>query len=863
MSQFTQPPRLATRLVERLIKSELQEEVLGDMEEKFQNVLNRSDRAAANRMYWYQLLNYIRPFALKKISLKHRNHMGIIKHNFLISYRSLLKFRSTFFINLIGLSTGLASAIFIYLWVMDELQTDRFHENDSRLYQVIQHFPEEMGGISTDASSPLLAQALKEEIPEVEKATAVQENWFRKRPGLIEVQDKVVKASEQYIDQDFFNIFSYPLLIGSKEKPLPNNQSVLLSDQLAEKLFGTVENARNKTISWNQDGSAGNYAVSGVFQQPPQQSTRQFDLLFSLDLRSERDTMFSNWYNYNSATYVLIKEGISIDHFNTQIDTFMQRKQESDITLSAVQYADKYLYQNYEEETANGRIEYVKLFSLIAVFILFIACINFMNLTTAKASNRLKEIGVKKAIGARRIALMGQYFSESLLLAFLSLILAVILVLVFLPQFSQLTGKELSLDFDGRLLGGIILITVITGLVAGVYPALYLSKFKPVEVIKGKLKAGLGDTWIRKGLLIFQFAMSVILILSAIIVAEQIDFAQSKKLGFDRDNIVQFEYTAESPQAYQSFLNELRTIPGIVNATGFNHNLTGEYGSTDGLSWEGKDPEKRVSFVALEGGFNLIETLGIEIADGRGFKQTSDNNDTKIILNESAVRTMDISDPVGKSVNLWGTPREIIGVVKDFHFASLYEDIQPAFIRVNPFLNKTMVKIKAGTETQVLAAVQNTFNKRMPGLDFEFTFLDEDFQKMYAAETQVSSLARSFAILSIIISCLGLLGLTFFTLEKRAKEISIRKILGSSGWNTVLLLSSDFTKMVALALVIALPIGYILADQWLGNFVYSVPLRIGYFVIAALSVLMVAWLTIGIQFFRATQMNPAKSLRSE
>ena len=540
------------------------------------------------------------------------------------------------------------------------------------------------------------------------------------------------------------------------------------------------------------------------------------------------------------------------------------RKQTNDIDLMAIPFTSRYLYGRFENGQAKaGRMRYIRLFSLIAGFILFIACINFMNLSTAKASNRLKEMGVKKVMGANRGALIRQYFSESTLLAFLSLLVAIMLVLIFLPQFENITGKNLSLQIDLRLIIGILGITLMAGLVAGIYPALYLSSFQPISIITGKLRSAFGDTWLRKGLVVFQFTISTILILSVFIISEQINYAQSKELGWKRDNIIQFEYSAESSEAYQAFSNELKAIPGVVNATGFNHNLTGEYGTTTGLSWEGKNPEDQISFVALEAGFNFIETMDMELTDGRSFRAESDYNDTKIILNESAVKKIGMDDPVGRVVNLWGQKREIIGVVKDFHFASLYEDIQACFIRANPLLDKTMVKIKAGTERSTLKAIEQVYQSNVPGLAFEYTFLDDDFQKMYQAETQVASLARSFAILSIIITCLGLLGLTSFTAERRSKEISIRKVVGSSNWNIVVLLSKDFTLMVLLALFIALPVGYWLGSNWLSNFVYSVPLRGIYFIGAAILILLISWITIGAQFFKAARINPAVRLKRE
>ena len=397
MKRDVQPPKLAVRLLEWLIKDDFQEEIFGDLEENFQIKLEKYGPKNAKRHFWYQFFNYLRPFALRKFRLQNIYNMGLFRHNLLISYRSFLRFKSTFIINLLGLATGLACAILIYIWVMDEYRMDRFHANGDRIFQIMQS-EEDDGEIETDeATSPLLAKALLEEIPEVEMAVSVQEDWFRRQPGIIRYQDQGRRALEFYIDGPFFEVFSYDLLHGNPKQPLPNTQSVLVSDEIATQFFGSPERAMGQSISWDQQKSAGKYAISGIFKKPPPQSTRQFDLLFPLAVRSQRDTMFSNWWNYNTSTYVVLKDKVSPDYFNEQVEKFMMRKQTNDIDLMAIPFTSRYLYGRFENGQAKaGRMRYIRLFSIIAGFILFIACINFMNLSTAKASNRLKEMGVKK-----------------------------------------------------------------------------------------------------------------------------------------------------------------------------------------------------------------------------------------------------------------------------------------------------------------------------------------------------------------------------------------------------------------------------------------------------------------------------------
>ncbi|MEX1238468.1 MAG: ABC transporter permease [Cyclobacteriaceae bacterium] len=871
-----QPPKHARRILLSFLREDLTEEVLGDLDEKFYSTIKNKSLLKANLNYWYQVLNYIRPFAIRKSKPTYSNFYAMFQHNILISFRNFRKFKSSFLINLTGLSTGLASVLLISLWVMDELSFDKFHEKDSRLFEVMSNIPLGDGSTMTIGATPgLLAQALIEEMPEVEQAAvAASPMGGRGTKGILSVGDSRIKASELYVSSNYFSVFSFRLIQGDKNKVLSDKYSVVLSDELALNLFHTTENIIGKTVLWDRANVSGPYIVSGVFKKTSVHSSLQFDLLFTYEVFFEKyASNLESWGNSNPSTYVVLKEGTDVKHFNAKIWDFKKLKISQtnpnanlgDIgTLFLQRFSEKYLYNRYENGLQDGgRISYVKLFSVIALFILTIACINFMNLSTAKASRRMKEIGIKKAIGADRKSLLSQFLGESILMAFLSLIFAILLVVVSLPAFNQITGKQIDLNFESGLVLSVLGITLITGLVAGSYPALYLSRFRPAVVLKGKMNTSAGESWVRRGLVVFQFTISVILIGSVLVVYHQIEFIQSKNLGYNKDNIISFKKEGRLNQDLESFLSEVKRMPGVVNASHFSHNLTGTYGSTSAVEWEGRGPGDRILFGNLEVGVGLIELMDFKIAEGRPFSEEFGPESRNIIFNESAIAAMGLTDPVGKTIKLWGEERQIIGVVKDFHFESLYEKVKPCFLLWYPDRRNILVKIRSGMERGTIERLQKFYQAFNEGLPFEYSFLDEDYQAMYAAEQRVAVLSRCFAGIAILISCLGLFGLAAFTVERRTKEIGIRKVLGSTGFGIMCLLSVDFTKMVLIAIIIGLPVSYFITQNWLFSFSYRINLEWWNFAGVGLMALFIAWFTVGMQTIKAAQVNPTECLKNE
>ena len=787
-------------------------------------------------------------------------------HNFLLIYRNFKRFKNSFFINLVGLSTGLACTLLIYLWVQDELNVDKFHEKDSQLYQVMESQQLGEGIIVKFRTSGLVAETLKDDMSAIEYATPVmQSSWFPKFI-LSASNDINLKAVGQFVGKDYFNVFSFGLIQGDKNLVLSNKNYIVISDELALNLFNTKQNILGKVISLQLEHIKKQLTVSGIFNHVPINSSENFDFLLTFESFKDISPPVLDWGNNGTNAYVIVKEGTDLLQLNHKIADLIESKiPGSNRTLFLKAYSDGYLYGKYENGVqSGGRIEYVKLFSLVAIFILIIACINFMNLSTAKASGRIKEVGIKKAIGASRKALILQYMGESMLMSFASLAIAILIVELLLPQFNLLTGKQLDLTPDINMILSFLGITIFTGLISGSYPALYLSGFNPAIVLRGKLNNSIGELLVRKGLVVFQYAVSVILIVAVFVVYKQIEFIQSKNLGYNKDNIIYFEIEGKLVDNKESFLEELKNVPGIAEASSMWGNIIGGYSTTGGVQWNGKKPDDRTAFEIMSANYDLLEMLDIEMESGRTFSREFGADTLRIIFNEAAIEIMGLNNPIGEVVRIWGTDLEIIGVAKNFHFQSLHEKVKPLFIRLQPKnTNIIMAKIKAGREKETIEKVQQFYKVKNPGYSFDYKFLDQDYQAQYAAENRVALLSKGFAGLAILISSLGLFGLSAFTAERRSKEIGIRKVLGSSELAIVYLLSGDFTKIVLLSIVIALPISYFMASYWLDSFAFKIKLESWYFVGAGLSALSIAWLTVGMQAIKAARINPVNSLRSE
>jgi putative ABC transport system permease protein len=786
----------------------------------------------------------------------------MIKHNLLLIFRNFKRFKSTFLINLVGLSTGLACTLIIYLWVNDELKFDKFHKNDQQLYLVMANFHNSGNVVTTRATPGLLGDALEKEIAGVDYAVSTSDGI---RTFTLSQGETYVKGDGLFASKNFFRAYSYDLVQGDVNKVMEDRNSIVISESLTRKIFGTTENILGKSMEWQIFTFKAQVTISGIMKDVPSNSSDQFDFVLSFEKFEKEIITYPNWNNNYAVTTVVLKEGTDVKEFNKKIEDFLKTKQaDTNIKFFLQRFSETYLNSHYEAGVvAGGRISYVILFSIIAVFILFIACINFMNLSTAKASRRIKEVGIKKAVGAHRHTLIVQYMGESMLMSFSALLIAVLVVDLLLPQFNLITQKHLVLQFDTTVVLSFTAIAFVTGLIAGSYPALYLSGFSPAAVLKGKLSTSTGELWARKGLVVFQFSLSVIFIVCVLVIYKQIEFVQTRNLGYDRDNILYFEKEGKLNQNLDGFLTEIKKLSGVKLASATNYQV-GSGGFTYGVDWEGKKETDVIQFREVTATFDLIELLDVKMKEGRSFSRDFISDSTGVVFNEAAIEAMRLKDPIGKTVNHYTGPKKIIGVVKDFHFLSLYEPVRPLFFLMNKdWLTYIVVKIEAGKEKQTADAIRELYQKYNPGFTFDYKFMDEDYQAMYAAEHRVATLSKYFAGLAIVISCLGLFGLAAFTAERRLKEIGIRKILGSTNANIIVLLSGDFMKMVIVSIIIALPVSYFMARYWLNSFAFRIDLEAWYFIAAGLTALIISWLTVGLQTIKASRVNPTQCLRDE
>jgi putative ABC transport system permease protein len=788
----------------------------------------------------------------------------MFKSYFKITWRNLWKNKTFSFINLLGLAVGMACVLLIYLWVNDELSIDKFHKNDSQLFQVMENRVNAEGILTSETTSGPIAKALKEDMPEVELVASV----YRSGEHIFSTGENDIKTTGQYAGEDYFKMFSYPLLQGNKNRILTGRNEVVISQSLAHTLFGNSENLIGKMVKFDHDEQL---MVSGVFEDIPRQSSERFDFVLPFDKFTEGQEWTKSWGNTWASTYLMLKEGTDASPFNTKIADYIKVKnnynrEEMHRTAFIARYVDRYLYGKYENgKLAGGRIDYVRLFSIIAIFILVIACINFMNLSTAKASKRMKEVGIKKAMGVNRRALVFQYLGESVMMAMFALLIAVAIVLVLLPQFNHITGKQLVLLADPFFIPSFLAIALCTGLIAGTYPAFYLSGFSTIKVLKGKLSNSIGELWTRKGLVVFQFALSIILIVSVLVVYRQIEFVQSKNLGYTKENIIYFSREGKAAEQgnLATFLSEVKKIPGIINASSTVHNMQGHNSGTSGIQWPGRNPNDQTEFEHVTVNYDLIETLGVEMKEGRTFSRNFGSDTSAIIFNEAAITFMGLDNLIGKTVDLWDRKVRVIGVVKNFNFESLHEKVKPLFFRLAPEETSLfMARVKTGMEKETIDRLRQLYQTFNPGFPFDYQFLDEKYQALYTSEQRVATLSSYFAGIAILISCLGLFGLAAFTAERRQKEIGIRKVLGASVNGVIALLSKDFIQLVLIAIVIAVPISWYVMSKWLQNFAYHIGITWWMFALAGLLAVAIALVAVGTQSVKAALMNPVKSLRS-
>ena len=840
---------------------EYTEDIEGDLLERLDKNKIKSGDFRANISLLADVLRLFRPGIIRPIKGTQKlNSIDMLKHNILITFRNFRRYKSNFLINLIGLSTGLASVLFIYLWVSDELATDQYHVHSKNLYQIrVNH--KLSTGIKTERGVPgLLLEEIENDIPEVKIAVATTDV----HEYTLSTENDAYKVNGRFASKEYFNLFSLSAVNGKLKSALDDKSAIVISASLAKRIFNSTD-VIGKSLDWHFWNNTKSVTISAVMEDVPSSSSEKFDFVMSWDYYHDDLINFKGWGNYYGRIMVLLRDDADVAATNAKIDQILVDKQGSDtIDTFLAKYSDQYLYNKYENGVqAGGRIEYIWLFSIVAIFILGIACINFINLSTAKASHKTKEIGIKKTLGASRMTLMGLYFTESILLGIISLLISILLVWMLIPYFNIISDKQISFQLNEVFVIVAICIVFAIGIIAGLYPALYLSGMKITESLKPGVIKGSGRATGRKALVVFQFSISIILIVATWLIQAQMDFVQQKNLGYDRENVVYFEREGTLLQKSDEFLAELKNIPGveIASTSGF---MIGGANSTGGINWNGKGPDERIDFWETRLGANAVETLNIQLAEGRTFSDEYASESESIIFNETAIKAMGISDPIGQTVEHYTGSKKIIGVVRDFNMLSLHTEVQPSFFLYQPdFTHFIMIRIRKGEELATLQQIENVYESFNPEFPFKSTFLDQDYQALYSSEDKIADLSGYFSVLAILISCLGLFGLATFTIEKRQKEIGIRKVLGSGVLNIVYLLSRDFTSMVLIAIVIALPVSYYLGRSWLENFAYNITLDWTFFFLAGLGALLIAWLTVGLQTIKAALENPVDSLKDE
>lgn len=775
------------------------------------------------------------------------------------AFRGFRRQKSSFFINVAGLSIGLACSFLIFLWVIDEMNVDQYHEDSERIMQVMEH-QNYSDDIMTTLSTPgILARTLKEEVPEFEYTSTY--TWTN--DYLFTKDNQSFRETGLYVENDYFKILSIDLIYGNRDELLTNPNSVVLSEYMAEKYFGE-RNPVGEGITLDNDQEL---TVTGVFRDMPNNSTFQYSCLLRYDDWLLENDWANQWGNNGPRTIAKLVPGVNIEDLNEKIEGFVKAKNEgSHVDLFVYPFAKRYLYGQFEnKQVVGGRIEYVRLFTIVAIFILLIACINFMNLSTAKAAKRSKEVGIRKSIGASQGSLIGQFIGESMIISFFSLFVSILLVELVLPVFNNLTEKAISVDYTDPVLLAIFFGTVvITGLVSGSYPAFYLSSMEAVKTLKGSLKSSRKEVFARKGLVVFQFSLSIILIVSTLIIYRQIQFTQSKNLGYNKENLIYFTTDDQIGEQWPTFKEQISNIPGVVSISRTTHTFLYQNNNTMGLEWQGKDPDTRILFENIAMDYGLLETMDVEIIEGRTFSKDFGADTSKIIFNEAAIEVMGLENPIGEVIELWGDEREIIGVVKDFHFQSFRTEVNPLFFRLQPeFGWRAFVRIESANITNTLAQIEDVYKSFNANYPFDYNFMDEQYASLYRGEMRVGALARYFSIIAIFISCLGLFGLSAFTAEQRAKEIGVRKVLGATVRSLVLLLSGDFTKLVLISIVISIPVSWWLMQKWMSDFAYSSGIEWWIFGVAGVAALIIAWLTVSWQSIKAALMNPVKSLKSD
>ncbi len=880
MQQFHPPPKIARWIIHRFLPKKELVYLGGDFDEIYNSIRTEKGRSAAGRWYWFQLIQ-----SLPEIFLNSIFWSLVMFQNYLkITFRNFKRHKGYSFINLAGLSVGMASFILILLFTMYEFSYESHHLNAERIYRVNveQHLTDQVFRAQT---SPVpLAEALYNELPEVIEFTRFQSL----RTFLVRHEDQRYYENEVvFTDHGAFDMFTFPLLKGDKTTALKEPNRAVLTEDAATKYFGNQDPIGKSLVVENNLIGQMSLMVAGVMRNHPRNSNIQSNILISMQSLKDiapPDAYWNNWISQQLVSYILLSEGYSAAEVEKKINgVFAKHQREDDKRVLKLEQLKR--MHLYSAITDTGDIRTIYIFLATGLLILLVACINFMNLSTARSANRAKEVGMRKVVGAIRKQLIQQFFGETLLFSAFSMALALILVYVFLPSLNTLTGQFIRFGGIGRteIVFSLIGIVVLVGLLSGSYPALFLSAFRPTSVLKGIFKTGRKGSAFRKVLVISQFSITIALIVCTFVLGRQLQFMRNKVLGFKKDQILIITNdSAAGSENIEPLKTALMQNPRILGVCG-SLQLPSRIGMYNNVTWEGAPEGEKIELIHNSVDYDFIDTYEIELVAGRNFSPEfpTDHRNTRgargdnldagaVILNEEAVRRFGWDDPIGKKViQVFGESRfayTVIGMIKDFHFSSLKEAIQPMNLFLSLDSNRYVsVNLQADDIPETISFIEKTWNKIYPNLPMDYYFLDSVFERQYSSEERLRRLFGYFSALAILIACLGLFGLASFAAEQRTKEIGIRKVLGSSVSGIVGLLSKEFTYLVLVANIIAWPTAYLVSRVWLKSFAYRINInsQFGYFIAAAVLALLIAWLTVSFQAVRAARANPVDSLRYE
>ncbi|MDX2245376.1 MAG: ABC transporter permease [Bacteroidia bacterium] len=870
--QSPRPPSWMEKFLLWGLETDIAEDILGDLHELFRLHLQEKNNLYARWKYFLSMLSLLRLFRFKFFfdSLTFIN-LAMIQHYFIIALRNLRKHLSYSLINILGLGTGLAACLLLLLFVRHEMSYDRFHKNHDRIFRVSMEV--NSGGTirHVSVSPTALSPVFQREFPEVEKGVRIFSSG-KFSPDVVRYESKIFQEMGFFFaDSSFFDIFSFSLTAGDLRTALRRPSTVIISQSMAHKYFGT-ENPVGKILNLNNNRD---YEITGVMQDMPPNSHFHADFLASFStLNAAKEEI---WGSANYQTYLLLQSPEAVYSLREKIPAFIQRIQqqlsgalgpETKLLYRLTPLTDIHLYSDAENELEPGSdIRYVYAFSAIALLILLIACINYMNLATARSVDRAREVGLRKVVGAYKSQIFAQFMGESVMITFLAVIFSVVFAKLILPTFNALIHRDLSLNFiqEPSLLLMLAIIGLIVSLVAGIWPALIFTKFEPVAILRGKYRTASGGSLLRKSLVVFQFVISVFLIVCTFVVYNQLQLIRQTRLGYDKDQLVVIPIDRDIAEKWEAIKGMFKSVKEIEQVSAVSENPTKVDGTYNLFKPSNEENSDLVQAIASD--IDLVQTLGLEIIAGTNYTPASAlREDFPFILNQTAIKMLgwEPQEAIGKPINLNRRAGFVQAVVRDFHIASLHSQISPLVIFLSPFdYNETLVRITPGDPQKALAHLEKIWKEQAPHRPFEYHFLDETYQQLYQSEQQIGKAFGIFAALAILIACMGLFGLASFTTVQRAKEIGIRKVLGATVMNILTLLSKEFSRLVIIAVVIALPLAAWVMDSWLSNFAYRVNVSIFTLLIAGGLALLLAWLTVGYHSLRTALTNPAETLKDE